>query len=301
MSETMEQYEKEITASFRKFEEGDLVSGTVVAVTDDEIILDLQSYAQGSVKASEVSADPAFSMKENIKPGQTVQAVVLSADDENGTISLSIKQANEALAWEKVKTYLDEKTTLTLTVGGVVKGGVVAYVEGIRGFIPASQLSLSYVEDLNDWLKKEVEARVTEVDPAKKRLILSCRVILRETEAKQREKKINSIATGTVLSGTVESLQTYGAFIDLGDGISGLVHISQISQKRIKKPGEVLSVGDQVKVKVIKVADGKIGLSIKALEELTEKPEKIEVFDYQEDGQASTSLGSLLSGFDFDE
>lgn len=301
MSETMEQFEKEIDASFRQFKEGDIVTGTVVAVGDDEIALDLKSYAQGIIKAEEISADPAFSIRESIKEGQEVTACVISADDEGGNIVLSMKEANETLAWEKLARYKEEETTLSLTVGGVVKGGVIAYVEGIRGFIPASQLSLSYVEDLNEWLKKEVEARVTEIDPDKKRLILSCKVILREKEAEEREKKINSIAVGTILEGKVESLQSYGAFIDLGDGISGLVHISQISQKRIKKPSEVLTVGDIVKVKVVKVADGKIGLSMKALEEVTEKPEKIEVFDYKEEGKASTSLGSLLAGFEFDE
>lgn len=302
MSETMEQFEKEIDASFRQFKEGDMVTGTIVAVSDDEVTLDLQSYTQGIIKAEEISADPAYSIRENLSVGQEVTAVVLLAEDENGNIRLSMKDANETLAWEKVKEYMDQETILSLTVGGVVKGGVIVYVEGLRGFIPASLLSLGYVEDLNEWLKKEIEAKVTEVNPEKKRLILSCKAVLLEKAAKERERKVNSIAVGSILTGKVESLQTYGAFIDLGDGISGLVHISQISQKRIKKPGEVLSVGDEVKVKVIKVEDGKIGLSMKALEEVTETPEKTEeVFDYKEDGEASTSLGSLLAGFTFDE
>ncbi|MCI5596976.1 MAG: S1 RNA-binding domain-containing protein [Lachnospiraceae bacterium] len=302
MSETMEQFEKEIDASFRQFKEGDMVTGTIVAVSDDEVTLDLQSYTQGIIKAEEISADPAYSIRENLSVGQEVTAVVLLAEDENGNIRLSMKDANETLAWEKVKEYMDQETILSLTVGGVVKGGVIVYVEGLRGFIPASLLSLGYVEDLNEWLKKEIEAKVTEVNPEKKRLILSCKAVLLEKAAKERERKVNSIAVGSILTGKVESLQTYGAFIDLGDGISGLVHISQISQKRIKKPGEVLSVGDEVKVKVIKVEDGKIGLSMKVLEEVTETPEKTEeVFDYKEDGEASTSLGSLLAGFTFDE
>lgn len=302
MSETMEQFEKEIDASFRQFKEGDMVTGTIVAVSDDEVTLDLQSYTQGIIKAEEISADPAYSIRENLSVGQEVTAVVLLAEDENGNIRLSMKDANEALAWEKVKEYMEQETILSLTVGGVVKGGVIAYVEGLRGFIPASLLSLGYVEDLNEWLKKEIEAKVTEVNPEKKRLILSCKTVLQEKAAMERERKVNSVAVGSILTGKVESLQTYGAFINLGDGISGLVHISQISQKRIKKPGEVLSVGDEVKVKVIKVEDGKIGLSMKVLEEVTETPEKTEeAFDYKEDGEASTSLGSLLAGFTFDE
>lgn len=210
-------------------------------------------------------------------------------------------ETNKAMAWDTLTQYKDEGTTLSLTVDGIVKGGVISYVEGIRGFIPASLLSLNYVEDLNDWLKKEVEAKVEEVEPENNRLILSCRAVLKEKEQEKKAAKINSIQTGTILEGKVESLQSYGAFVDLGDGISGLVHISQISQKRIQKPGEVLKIGDPVKVKVIKVADGKIGLSIKALEEAAEQPEKAETFDYKEEGEASTSLGSLLSGFQFEE
>ena len=154
---------------------------------------------------------------------------------------------------------------------------------------------------MNVWLKKDIEAKVIETDPEAKRLVLSCKEVLLEKAREEKAKKIEAIEVGSVLEGTVESLQAYGAFIDLGDGISGLVHISQISQKRIKKPSEVLNVGDTVKVKVLKVEDGKIGLSMKALEEAIEEPVKEEVFDYKEEGEAMTSLGSLLSGFTFDE
>lgn len=205
------------------------------------------------------------------------------------------------LVWENVEQYMEEGTVLSLTVDGIVKGGVIANVEGLRGFIPASQLSLGYVEDLNVWLKKDIEAKVIEADPEAKRLVLSCKEVLLEKAREEKAKKIEAIEVGSVLEGKVESLQAYGAFIDLGDGISGLVHISQISQKRIKKPSEVLTVGDTVKVKVLKVEDGKIGLSMKALEEAIEEPVKEEVFDYKEEGEAMTSLGSLLSGFTFDE
>lgn len=208
--------------------------------------------------------------------------------------------SDEAFAWDKAAQYQEEGTVLTLTIDGVVKGGVIVYVDGLRGFIPASQLSLNYVEDLNDWLKKEVEAKVIEADPELKRLVLSCKVLLLEKAKEEKAAKVNAIAVGSVLEGKVDSLQAYGAFIDLGDGISGLVHISQISQKRIKKPSEVLTVGDTVKVKVLKVEDGKIGLSMKALEEAIEEPVKEEVFDYKEEGEASTSLGSLLAGFTFE-
>ena len=140
-------------------------------------------------------------------------------------------------------------------------------VEGIRGFIPASRLSLSYIEDLESYLLKDIEVQVIDVDQANNRLVLSARELLKEKEKKEREEKIANIKVGSVLTGTVESLQNYGAFVRLEDGLSGLVHVSQISQKRIKFPKDVLNVGDEVQVKVIGVKDGKISLSMKALEE----------------------------------
>ena len=149
-------------------------------------------------------------------------------------------------------------------------------VEGLRGFIPASKLSLSYIEDLETYLLKDIEVRVIDVNQADNRLVLSAREILKEREQKEKEEKIANVKVGSVTSGTVESLQNYGAFIRLEDGLSGLVHVSQISQKRIKFPKDVLNVGDEVQVKIIGVKDGKISLSMKALEEVKEEEEPVE-------------------------
>lgn len=212
----------------------------------------------------------------------------------------NFKDTDGDSVWGKLEYDKEEGTVLSLTVDGVVKGGVIAYVEGIRGFIPASQLDTSFVEDLNVWLKKEIEAKIIEADEENNRLVLSRRAVLAEIAAKEKAERINAIAPGSVLEGTVDSLKPYGAFIRLENGLSGLVHISQISQKRIKAPGEVLTVGDAVKVKVLKVEDGKLSLSMKVLEEIVKEPEE-ESFDYKEEGEASTSLGSLLAGFHFDE
>ena len=117
-------------------------------------------------------------------------------------------------------------------------------VEGLRGFIPASRLSLSYIDDLESYLLKDIEVQVIDVDQAENKLVLSARELLKEKERKAKEEKISNLQVGAVMTGTVDSLQTYGAFIQLEDGLSGLVHISQISQKRIKSPKDVLNVGD---------------------------------------------------------
>ena len=199
---------------------------------------------------------------------------------------------DDANPWNRVLEYMEKKTILLVKIEGIVNGGAIAMVEGLRGFIPASKLSLSYIEDLETYLLKDVEVQVIDVDQAGNRLVLSARELLKEKERKEKEAQIASIPIGTVMSGTVETLQNYGAFVKLENGLSGLVHVSQISQKRVKNPAAVLNVGDEVQVKVIGIKDGKISLSMKALEEPEEEVvEKVEIPKTEEIG---TSLGDLF-------
>ena len=200
---------------------------------------------------------------------------------------------DDANPWNIVADYMEKKTILHVKVEGIVNGGAIAMVEGIRGFIPASRLSLSYIEDLESYLLKDIEVRVIEADQASGRLILSAREILREKEQKAREELLASVKVGSVLTGTVESLQSYGAFVRLENGLSGLVHISQISTERIKTPGQVLNIGDTVSVKVIGIKDGKISLSMKALMEDKKKEEETHV-ELPKSESIGTSLGDLL-------
>ncbi len=199
---------------------------------------------------------------------------------------------DDANPWNVVQRYMENKTVLPVKVEGIVNGGAIAMVEGLRGFIPASRLSLSYIEDLETYLLKDIEVQVIEVNQAENRLILSAREILREKEKKAMEEKIANVKVGSVVKGKVESLQTYGAFVRLEDGLSGLVHVSQISRKRVKSPKDVLSVGDEVTVKIIGLKDGKISLSMKALEEKDEEEDiKVEIPKSENIG---TSLGDLF-------
>lgn len=283
--ETMASYQDELDASFRKIEEGDIIEGTVIGVTDSEVTLDLKSYAEGIIRQADFSDDPDFSLKENVSVGDTLQAAVISLDDGSGNLLLSRKQANDTLVWDKLQKYMDEGTNLKVTIKGVVNKGVIAYVDGVRGFIPASKLSLSYVENLEDWLLKEIEVRVITVDPAKKRLVLSARDILREKRDAERKSRISNVEIGLVTEGTVESIMPYGAFVRLGNGLSGLVHVSQISTKRIKDPSVVLKEGDTVKVKIIGLKEGKISLSMKALEAEKEPAHEEEASEPAEDAQ----------------
>lgn len=201
-------------------------------------------------------------------------------------------QFDVANPWNIVTRYMEEGTTLSVKVEGIVNGGVIAYIEGIRGFIPVSRLSLSYVENVEEYLLKEIEVRVIDVNQTENKLVLSCREILKEKENEEKARKLSAVEVGSVLEGTVESLQTYGAFVRLENDLSGLVHISQISDKRIKSPKDVLAVGDTVTVKVIGIKDGKISLSMKALIEPEE--EVVEEVELPKTEEIGTSLGDLF-------
>ena len=296
MSETMKDYEKELEASFKKVQEGDILTGTVISVDEKEVVLDLRYYAEGIIPAEDYSREPGFNLKEDVHVGDEVSATVVRTDDGHGNILLSRVEATDVLAWDRLKEMKASGEVIDVIVKGVVNSGVVAYVEGIRGFIPASKLALSYVEDTNDYLSKHLQVQVIDVDEDSKKLILSAKELLREKAEEERKNKISNIQPGFVTEGKVESLQPYGAFVDLGNGLSGLVHISQICEKRIKKPSEVLTVGDTVKVKVISVKDGKLSLSIKEASDLMAKDVEEETFEIPDSGeQATTSLGSLFA------
>ena len=226
--------------------------------------------------------------EENITMDDFSQAV-----DDSFTTFKDEGEAN----WEKLKQYQEEKTPLTVTVDGVVNKGVVSNVEGVRGFIPASRLALGHVADLNEYLGKEIQVLVREADPEKGRLILSATELLRAKADEERKARIAEVAVGTVMDGKVETLQPYGAFVRLENGLSGLVHVSQISRARVKLPEDVLKAGQEVKVKVIAIKDGKLSLSMKALEEgASERSEEQENrnFKLPKAEELTTNIGSLL-------
>lgn len=206
-------------------------------------------------------------------------------------------QAEQNLAWAKVKELKESGEAITVKIGGVVNGGLIAYVDNLRGFIPASQISLSFVENLDEWLGKDLKVRVITVDSGRKKLVLSAKVLLKEAEKKAKDEKLNALKVGAVKEGTVETIQPYGAFVNIGDDLTGLLHVSQISEKRLKSPGEVLKEGQKVTVKVTGIKDGKISLSMKALIENAGEEAAEEEVEIPETAPVTTSLGDLLKGF----
>ena len=296
---TMADYSAELEASFRKINAGDIMEGTVIGISETEITLDLGYYTDGIVRLEDITDDPAFSVKNDIEMGQVVSATVIKRDDGAGHILMSMKEASAVLAWDKLKALMESQENVTVKVTDVTKGGVVAFLEGVRGFIPASKISLEYVEEteLENYLHQTLEVRVINVDVENKRLVLSAREILKEAADEERAKKISNVEVGLVTEGIVETLKPYGAFVNLGNGLSGLLHISQICNNRIKHPGVVLKEGQTVKVKITEIKDGKLSLSMKALEDVAAKEIEEEVFEIPETEEVTTSLGSLLAKF----
>ncbi len=292
--ESMEDYVAELEASFKRVRVGDILTGTVISVTDTQVLLDLKSYAEGIIDKENLSNDPDFNMKEEIHPGDEITATVIQTDDGEGNLVLSRKEANDTLAWEHLRELRDSRKVVEVRISEIVNAGAVAVLEGMRGFIPASRLDASYVENLEEWNGRTIPVTVIEADEAKNRLILSGREAAREKRDEEKKRQIAKCEVGAVMQGTVETIKPYGAFVELENGLSGLVHISQISQKRVSHPGAVLKEGQQVTVKIISVADGKIGLSMKAVE--ANEAEDEEVFNYHEKGEATTGFAELLKG-----
>ena len=205
------------------------------------------------------------------------------------------QEGPDAEKWAELVQQMQDKAVLNVKVKEAVKGGLVTYVNDIQGFIPASQISTKYVEKL-DMVGQHLEVTPITVVPENKKLVLSGRAVMKQKEEEEKAAKMAAVEVGAVVEGTVDSLKDYGAFVELENGLTGLLHISQISTKRIKHPGAVLKEGQEVRVKIISTANNKISLSMKELIEEEEEREAEDTYGYKEEGQASTGLADLLKG-----
>ena len=197
---------------------------------------------------------------------------------------------------------LEDRRVFSVKVLTSVNAGVVAFVDGIRGFIPASQLALEYVEDVDQFVGETLEVIVITADPEKRKLVLSAKEVARERAAEEQERKLNALQKGFITEGVIERIESYGVFVKIGGGLTGLVHISQICNKFLHSPNEVVKMGQRVKVKVLDVSEGKIRLSMKEAEDIApEVTEDGEVSMEYHDGEATTSLAGLLAGIRIEE
>ena len=287
-NETMKDFENDIERSFKVLKEGDIIDATVIGISDSEITVDLNYYTEGIIPLDECSNDPAFSIKNDINIGDTIKAMVIDSENSSGNVILSMKEANDILVWDKLKEDYKDGTVFNVKITESVPSGVVCYVKGVRAFIPASQLALQYVEDTESYVGMKLDAVIITVEPREHKLVLSAKVIEKERALSEKTQQIGRLTIDSVVEGTVERIESYGAFIDIGEGLTGLCHISQITNKFIKSPKEELKLGDKVKAKIINIEGDKIGLSIKALKE--DEPEiEEESYDIPSEYSADSS------------
>ena len=262
-------FEAMLEESLKSFNTDEKVRGVVVSIAPNEIYVDVGRKQAGFVPVDELSADPNVKPEDIVKVGDELELLIMRTNDQEGTIMLSKKRLDAAKGWEAVTAASEDGTILDGTVTEILpKGGIIAVTHGVRVFIPASQATASRGEPLDGLLKKDVRFRIIEVNRGRRRAVGSIRSVLADERKAQAEKFWETAEEGKEYTGTVKSLTSYGAFVDLG-GIDGMIHISELSWNRIKHPSEVVNVGDTVKV-YIKGLDrekGKISLGYKRQED----------------------------------
>lgn len=247
---------------------GDVVKGEVLAIDDDRqaIVGIKDAGVEGVVPAKELSTKPVEDINDAVKVGDELDLVVISKignDKENGSYLLSHRRLEARKVWDDIQKKFDDGETITAKVTQAVKGGLVVDA-GVRGFVPASMITDHYVEDLNQFKGQELEFKIIEIEPSENRLILSHKEIVKAEHEKAAEKIFAELQPGDIVEGKVARMTNFGAFIDLG-GVDGLVHVSEISYDHVDKPSDVLSAGQDVKVKILSVDPDRerISLSIK--------------------------------------
>jgi small subunit ribosomal protein S1 len=257
-------FEDAIAGTLVDFDDGDIVNGTVVKVDKDEVLLDIGFKSEGVIPSRELSIRNDVDPNEIVSLGDEVEALVLQKEDKEGRLILSKKRAQYERAWGDIEKIRDNDGVVSGPVIEVVKGGLIMDI-GLRGFLPASLVELRRVRDLIPYVGKTLEAKIIELDKNRNNVVLSRRAWLEETHKEQREAFLENLKPGEVRSGVVSSVVNFGAFVDLG-GMDGLIHVSELSWKHVDHPSSVVSVGDEVTVKVIDVDLDKerISLSLKA-------------------------------------
>ena len=258
-----------IDGTVTDFDEGDLVTGTVVKIERDEVLLDIGYKSEGVIPARELSIRKDVNPADVVSLGDQIEALVLQKEDKEGRLVLSKKRAEYERAWNRVEEKFNSGETVEGEVIEVVKGGLILDI-GLRGFLPASLVDLRRVKDLNAYLGTRIEARVIEMDRNRNNVVLSRRVVLEEARKAERSEILSKLKPGMRLRGTVSSIVDFGAFVDLG-GIDGLIHISELSWNHVNHPSEVVKVGQEVEVQVLDVDLNRERISL-GLKQTTEDP-----------------------------
>ena len=268
-----------------EFSEGSIVTGTVVRVDPDEVLVDIGFKSEGVIPGNELSIRNSVNPAEVVSVGEEVEALVMQMEDQEGRLILSKKRAQYERAWGRIEKVMNDGGTVTGQVIEVVKGGLIVDI-GLRGFLPASLVDLRRVRDLHPFIGENLEAKVIELDKNRNNVVLSRRAHLEEAQADQRQEFLDGLQPDEMRSGVVSSVVNFGAFVDLG-GMDGLVHVSELSWQHVSHPSEVVSVGDEVNVKVLEVDRDRerISLSIRQTRD-----------DPWESFAESNGVGSVVDG-----
>jgi small subunit ribosomal protein S1 len=233
------------------FEEGDVVSGQVVRIDKDEVLVDIGYKSEGVIPANELSIRKSIDPSEEVSLGDEVDALVLTKEDQDGRLILSKKRARFEKAWRRIEAAADSGEPVEGTVIEVVKGGLIIDL-GVRGFLPASLVDIRRVQNLDEFMGQAIECRVIELNRSRNNVVLSRRAVLEEERKEQRQQILDRLQPGQVVEGAISNIVDFGAFVDL-DGIDGLIHISELSWSHVNHPSEILSIGDVVPVKVLDI------------------------------------------------
>ena len=252
----------EIEKSMKRVYKDDVLNGTIISVSDEEILVNIDYIADGIIEREELVEGYDY------QPGEPISAYVLNSHDEDGNVVLSHKKAEEIVGWIDLEKAFEEKKPVMVKVTEVVKGGAVAVYRNVRCFIPASLLSYRYVEDLNAFVGKSFQVMVEDFDQEKNRVVVSRKAIETVERESQKTQLMGQLNIGDIRQGVVTKLMKFGAFVDLG-GAEGLIHLDDLAWHRVNDPSEVVSEGDQVTVYIANIDNrtGKIGLVLKKVEE----------------------------------
>ena len=264
---TAEAFEAAVDATIKYFNDGDIVTGTVVKVDRDEVLLDIGYKTEGVIPSKELSIKHDVDPFDVVSVGDEIEALVQQKEDKDGRLILSKKRAQYERAWGAIEKIKDEDGVVTGTVIEVVKGGLIVDI-GLRGFLPASLVEMRRVRDLQPYVGQELEAKIIELDKNRNNVVLSRRAWLEQTQSETRHNFLQQLQKGQIRKGVVSSIVNFGAFVDLG-GVDGLVHVSELSWKHIDHPSEVVEVGQEVTVEVLEVDFDRerVSLSLKATQE----------------------------------
>src|SRR6266404_6034849 len=279
-------------ATIHPFQEGDVVTGHVVRIDNDEVLVDIGYKSEGVIPANELSIRKAVDPGEEVHLGEEVDAIVLTKEDQDGRLIMSKKRARFEKAWRRIEKAADSGEPVEGTVIEVVKGGLILDL-GVRGFLPASLVDIRRVQNLDEFMGQKLECKVIELNRSRNNVVLSRRAVLEEERKEVREQILGNLEPGQVVEGTISNIVDFGAFVDL-EGMDGLIHISELSWSHVNHPSEVLEIGQKVNVKVLDIDRDRQRISL-GLKQTQSDPWQQVLESYQEGDVVSGKVTKVVT------